>query len=230
MPTVDGQTVLSIIIGLAATSLTFWIAYRKTIGAREERVHAANRDILATVLQRIAVEREVLSDAQFEAIRKARSYRSDAPFHRLFIFREVLEIVLSDVLENRFLDKQAKNDVIGVIERCRTNSVLEAVHESDTNVAEQKRKYIATLAFVSGAVGFAISTLYYIASEKIAEADQAFYRLVMAVSILAGVLTASSLMITRRFGRFNRERDYQHRRVQSYFSTATARFKSDNDL
>ena len=78
-PNFDGQTLFTFVVGTVVTLITFWVGYKKTIGAQEERTRAANQDLIASVLRRVAVEREVMQAVQFEYIREAKSYKWPAP-------------------------------------------------------------------------------------------------------------------------------------------------------
>jgi hypothetical protein len=49
IPKFDGQTVASIVIGAAISVVTFWLGYRRTVGAQEERVRIANSEIISTL-------------------------------------------------------------------------------------------------------------------------------------------------------------------------------------
>jgi hypothetical protein len=63
--------------------VTFWIGYKKTIGAQEERARAVNQELISSVLRRGAMERAVMEEKQFQHIRNAKSYKSSIPVRRL---------------------------------------------------------------------------------------------------------------------------------------------------
>jgi hypothetical protein len=104
IPALDGQTIVSIAVGIIVTIATFIIGYKQTIGARDERLRSANLSLAASVLRRIAVEREQMPLDHFEALKRATSYRAMVPEPRLHAFTQSLDIALSDTLASEFLD------------------------------------------------------------------------------------------------------------------------------
>lgn len=113
----DTQTILSLIIGTLISLILFWVGYRKTIGAREERVNSANVQLINSVLRRVAVEREVMSSAQFEKLREAKAYRAAVSQKSLLSFESVTSQVLAEVIETDFLDAKSKNAIIIILEQ-----------------------------------------------------------------------------------------------------------------
>jgi hypothetical protein len=113
----DGQTIVSIAIGAVITLMTFWLAYKKTIGAQDERVRAASQELIASVLKRVAVEREYMMPALFSEIRRAKAYRAGIAVDRLITFSEARGVVLAEVIDNNFLDQASKNAIIALLEQ-----------------------------------------------------------------------------------------------------------------
>ncbi len=123
LPNVDGQTTFSIVVGLIATIATFWIGYRKTIGARDERLRAADQELCSSVIKRIAVERQAIDAAQFLALRRAKSIRAQVPVRRLIGFHDALSITLLETVDNNFLDAPSKNSILELIAKSRSEGV-----------------------------------------------------------------------------------------------------------
>lgn len=119
VPSFDGQTLFSLIVSLAVALATFYWGYRNTIGVREERIRTANGDVVASALRRLAVERERLTGEQFDAIVKTKSYRAAVSEVRMTSFDRVLDAVTTDIIDNVFLDKTAKEEILSLVDESR---------------------------------------------------------------------------------------------------------------
>lgn len=119
VPNFDGQTLFTFVVGTIVTLVTFWVGYKKTIGAQEERTRAVNQELVSSVLRRVAVERELMEANQFGHIKTAKSYKSSVSIQRLIGFGDALSIVLSEIIDNDFLDPSSKKSIIDLIEKSR---------------------------------------------------------------------------------------------------------------
>lgn len=153
-PRIDGQTAFSIILGSILTFGTFWIGYRKTIGAADERLRSANIDLCNSVVRRIAVERAKMTHDQFSALRRAKSFRSQVSINRLMNFNDALDYSMLEIMDNDFLDSPSKDIIINLITDSR-NSQSSHEEKSNTRVIGEKSAYfvVSTLGIVSAAVG-----------------------------------------------------------------------------
>lgn len=164
IPPLDGQTIFSIAIGLVVSVVTFWIGYRQTIGAREERLRSANLGLASSVLRRIAVEREQMPVAHYEAIRRATAYRGSVAVRRLHEFSQSLDIATLDTLSSDFLDTSSKNAIIQLIDDSRATAleVPGSAESSPTNADFFSRVatsvLLAATSIATGAVVVAILT------------------------------------------------------------------------
>jgi len=122
LPTFDGQTIFTSVVGGLFSLVTFIIGYKKTVGARQERFRAANQELIASVLRRVAVEREVMDATQFQYIREAKAYRTSTPIQQLVVFDAALSVVLSEIIDNNFLDQPSKNAIIDLLAQSRKSS------------------------------------------------------------------------------------------------------------
>lgn len=132
IPEMEAQTVFSIVVGIVVTIGTFWIGYRQTIGAREERLRSANLLLIAAALRRIAVERQVLPVTHYASVSRAVAYRSSVLVSTLNSFEVTLDIALSDILASEFLDLTSKNSIVNIIEESRGSIVVEEKAEQKT--------------------------------------------------------------------------------------------------
>lgn len=151
LPQFDGQTIFSLIVGLIVSWLTFWWGYKNTIGAKEERIRAANFELTAAVLKRIAIEREPVTATQFDAVRRTKAYRAAVPERRLWPFAHILDAVMTDIFDNGFIDKSAKSAIIEVLYQSRASEVEVKVKE--TAAPPEYRWAVAFLVAFSGLLG-----------------------------------------------------------------------------
>ncbi|MDW9409080.1 hypothetical protein GOB43_14030 [Sinorhizobium meliloti] len=190
LPEMDGGTVFSTVLGLAATFATFYVAYRKTEGAREERLRATNLELVASVFRRIAVERESLPLGHFSAMRKAKGYKAQIDANQLSGYSDVLDLVTCEAIENQFLDKAAKADVLKIIEE----SGRSAQPEKPINGADKRRKkwLVAVLASFSIAVGVATTWFAqaFIVVEVPASAKSTTVEMMLTIAALGAALFA----------------------------------------
>lgn len=196
IPAMDGQTVISLLIGTIITLVTFWFGYTKTIGAREERIAAANRALASSVLRRIAVEREQMPGDQYEAILRARAYNHNVSPQRLFTFNQVLDHVLSETVDNNFLDRDSKNAIVGLVSGSRS-----APAPSPEKAADEPGLFpaltlmLAASSVVLGTAGTAMFDLFrqVIATDgaPLAKPDN----MLVTSAILAGVTLLLSMTI-----------------------------------
>ncbi|SEG59533.1 hypothetical protein SAMN04488115_107202 [Bosea lathyri] len=138
VPSFDGQTTASIVIGIVVSFWTYWLSYKRTIGAQDERVRSTSNELISSVIKRVAVEREVMSHVQFRTIRRAKAYRAQIDNDRLISFDDARAVVLSDVIDNNFLDQVAKSAIIDLLDK--SGEDRPALTEIDSkNPAEDKR-------------------------------------------------------------------------------------------
>jgi hypothetical protein len=121
LPSIDGQTAFSIAVGAVLTLATFWFAYRKTIGAKEERIRSANRELISSVIKRVAVERQPLTSEHYSRLRRAKGYDKSLNSSQLLTFPTVRDIVFSEIVESSFLDQVSKDEIIALLDQCDVN-------------------------------------------------------------------------------------------------------------
>lgn len=153
LPTVDGQTLLSIVLGAALTIVTFWIGYRKTIGAQDERSKNANLDLCSSLIKRIAVERQPVNRKQFTHLRIAKSIKSTTQVSKLISFDDAISVVLLEVIDNEFLDSASKNNIIQILDASINDS--SPFNESAIEITNDSRipSTLLKISMVSISVG-----------------------------------------------------------------------------
>lgn len=148
----DFQSLFYTGVGVAVSVVTFWLSFKKIAGAVEERVRSINATLMSSCIQRIAVERSILSAEQFYSMRRAAEYRADLPQNCLFDFYQALDSITLDVMENRFLDKDSKQNIIDLLRESRvTGQRHQAV--SKVKKSEKLAALFASLALFSAVAG-----------------------------------------------------------------------------
>jgi len=170
VPNFDGQTLFTFIVGTIVTLITFWVGYKKTIGAQEERTRAVNQELISSVLRRVAVERELMESGQFGHIKTAKSYKSSVPIQRLIGFGDALSIVLSEIIDNDFLDASSKKSIIELIEKSRASHTPPEARPSGTRSAleqiEKMRLWRQTATFSLAVISIIVGLFAALLSTK----------------------------------------------------------------
>lgn len=229
VPDFDGQTVVSLFIGLVVSWLTFWWGYKNTVGVREEKIRGANFELAGAVLRRLAVDREPVTAAEFDAIRRTKAYKAAVPERRLWPFGHILDAVLTDIFENNFIDKTAKAAIITLLEASRVSD-REAVAKEDAGSKADDRPPVGLLAGASAFAG-ALSAIAYAVFSQL-DAPKKLDLDVSAGSIfLQGVLAiaGTAIAMVAMFKAFTtvkleRQRYHQARFEQQMLDEATRRY------
>lgn len=159
LPSFDGQTIFSIVLGAILTVVTFWFGYRKTIGAQDERQRAASSELCSSVIKRVAVERRAISAEQFSALRWAKAYKLQVQADRLIDFSGALSMALSETVDNSFLDVETKQSVISLIEESRIGAerAVQSQHGSIADKDSYRLKLVSVLGTFSILAGVMFS-------------------------------------------------------------------------
>ncbi len=106
------DTLVQILIGVAVSVGLFLIGYRQTIGARRERVHAANSVIESILLRRIVLESYTpsLEDVSRFVEGKARDHRVRPP--DLWSEPQILDTIVTRIIESDFITREQRNEIL----------------------------------------------------------------------------------------------------------------------
>lgn len=154
----DTQTVISIVIGVVVSVATFWLGYRRTVGAFEERIRNANSALTASVVKRIAVERETMSSPHYALLKRAKAYSLSIDIQKLLTFADAKAIVFSEIIDNNFLDQASKNAIIDLLDKSGLGGEEAVIDlEPETYINEIKANSFQLLAFMSGVIGLGVA-------------------------------------------------------------------------
>ncbi len=210
LPNFDGQTVVSLFVGSVLTLATFWFAYKKTLGAQDERARTAGQELILSVQRRVAVEREPISVGQFDEIRRAKSIRSSVSINRLLDFSDVLACVLADVVDNGFLESSSKTEIIHLINQSKNTGLAlpSTPRMVEVEKNKQREKTIAILATLAAMVGiaggFLAALIPFEAEHRLSEGlsssskkDLLFLVAILTATLIAAVATMIQLLSSR---------------------------------
>lgn len=113
---IDTKTAISILVGAVISVGTYWLGARKTRGAVQERIRAANGQLVDAVIKRIAVERQPMPEAHFRFLRSAKAREAIINENDIITFLEAKADVFAAVVSNDFLDASGKNAIIEVLD------------------------------------------------------------------------------------------------------------------
>ena len=159
VPNFDGQTLFTFVLGTIITLITFWVGYKKTIGAQEERVCSANHDLVSSMVRRVAVERQAMDAGQYQLLRGAKALPIGLPVERLIAFGDALSIVLLDIIDNNFLDQAAKAAIIALLDQSRSTTPEgpDKKNERDKKESKMREAALASLGFLSAFTGLVVA-------------------------------------------------------------------------
>jgi len=141
---------------------TYWLGARKTRGAAQERVRGANTALVASLIRRIALERQVMPGTHYAYLRSAKARESGIAVTSLLNFEQAKADVFSAVVSNEFLDVAGKNSIIELLSQSvddgSDNSVLKSPDDGtrDSSFASVLSLGVS-LAFGVGALFLSLS-------------------------------------------------------------------------
>jgi hypothetical protein len=176
MGSLDGY--LQTAIGIAVSLVLFWLGYRQTIGARDERAAAANADVERLILRRILtgtnwIQRSAL-DRVFRA--KAQDYRVSRD--SLMSVDQLIDTLFCRVLENDLVHDEELLNLLTQITHAGfqlpgaptprpTTETASIVLNAEAGTERERRISVIVLASVSSIVGVGIS-LFPVITDRLA--------------------------------------------------------------
>ncbi len=196
--------ILRIAIGPTLSLIFFFIGYRRTVGARKERAHAAEMEIERLMLRRVIVDGYTPSwdDLARLIARKARQHRVKVT--DLASEAQLLTGVYIDVLENEFVahnDREALLKKLDGVLQAR-EAEEQADHTPDVDAAldyadraevdRQRQRGLAAIATLAAAAGTAAA-----AAANTGDATPRSRELVLTVAVISSLLVALAAVVVR---------------------------------
>lgn len=189
---------LQTMAGVAVSVVLFLIGYRQTVGARRERVRAANTDVERTLVRRIVLDSytPALEDVTRLIDGKARDYRLNA--RELLSESQLMNTLFTRMLETDFLTPQQRGEVVG-----RVSAVLEKAEAApvpEAHVLElPSRKERDTTWGLVGLLGLAASSLGGLASVWLIGGDGGEMWWALGAAFAMSVVAITMITLTYRF-------------------------------
>lgn len=150
----DFQTFLAL-AGIAISILLFLIGYRKTIGAKKERVQTANKEIIESLLKRLVLEDFAPRTDEIERFASGKATDYLIRPQDVMSVDEIIDSLYTRVLDNDFIGPDQRRKIV---DRLRTLSEVEdeEVISSETMVetatTRTRTKYSALLLALASTI------------------------------------------------------------------------------
>ena len=148
------------IIGIAVSVGLFLIGYRKTVGAKKERIAGANAELAKILVRRIVLEKYAPSEAHLARLieGKARDYRVRPG--ELLSETQLLNTIYTRIVESDLIPAEQRNEILDRIAPALSASeiapvpeqIVEEVETSD-RLARRTRADVALMAVMTSMVG-----------------------------------------------------------------------------
>lgn len=167
----DINILLTIFLGLGIPLLTFFITYKKTIGASKEREKTAYREIVSLIAKLIAHEK---INPNFDIINgliksKAREYNVNLDVSYI---PTIFEDVMAKFIENEFISQSVKKNLIDKVQLTQ-KEIFEAKETKEATFREKEPSfndnYIILLSTVAALVASIITVIIAVQEKIISE-------------------------------------------------------------
>ena len=99
------QTLLGIVVSI----ILFWIAYRQTIGAKKERIKAANDKLIDTILRRVVLEDYHPKIEEINRIIEGKSRDFKVREKDLLSSAQILNTIYTRIFENDLITQELRD-------------------------------------------------------------------------------------------------------------------------
>lgn len=136
--------------GIFITLAVFFISYRKTIGAKKERVKSANKEIVAILARTIANPQVNIDRKAVQSVIRSKAREYNVAIDDLNDMFMVLEDVMTKYIENEFISEDVKNTLVE-----KTKELLKEKEEEKVRVGripDISKDRLAILMSTTGAM------------------------------------------------------------------------------
>ena len=149
------EVYISSILGIAVSVLVFILTYRQTIGARRERIRAANSDIEKILLKRVVLDSYKPSVKEISRLIDAKAREYNLRSTELYAEAQVLDTIFTRVIETDFISSDKRNEIIELLAPVFTQAEEKPLEETTVVqlASERKRQKVRTsLSLLMGIV------------------------------------------------------------------------------
>jgi hypothetical protein len=110
---------LSGVLGVVLTVIFFLIGYRQTLGAKKERIRAANEIIIDTLLRRLILEPNFSIPAkEVEKFISGKALDARLTYSDVISGRELEAIIYSRIVDNDYVAADARKTILARVNEC----------------------------------------------------------------------------------------------------------------
>lgn len=181
------------VLGIIVSILLFLIGYRQTIGAKKERIAAANTEIGRVLIRRIVLEKYApkIKDITRLVEGKARDYRVQPA--ELLSETQILNTIYTRIMESDLIPAEQRDELLDRVTSALTTSeekpaeyIVEEVTSSE-KIIKKNNTYLLMLATIASMIG---ATIPLISDLKAVEV-----KLPEAIASTAGIAAISMALI-----------------------------------
>ena len=132
----DTNILLTVLFGIGIPIITFYITYKKTVGAKNERKRTANRDIVSIMAKLIAHEQINPNFDMINGLIRSKSREYDVNIDASSI-PLIFEDVMTKFIENEFISQDIKKNLIDKVQLIQ-NETFESKETKEATVSIQE--------------------------------------------------------------------------------------------
>ena len=188
----DASTLTSTIIGIAFSTTLFLLGYRRTIGARKERIRSGNDEIEKILVRRIVLENFMPNREEIYRLIDAKARDFGVRPSDLLSEDQLINTVYTRIVESDFIPLEQRKNVLGhlgsAIEDTKEEPVREeSLDEALSSMGSRRRSsfMVGTIAVSATLVGTLFTALAAIYRVKVELSEVLFTLTLTATTSLA---------------------------------------------
>jgi hypothetical protein len=225
------------ILGIIISIGTFLIGYRQTVGAKKERVRAANDEIEKIMVRRIVLEHLVPSTEIISRLMEAKSRDFRVKVSDIYSESQMLNTIFTRIMETDLIAKEQRDKVVENIEPILLKSEKEPFSEQQAvEIANRPRRKssvdslpIFILGVIASIIGAAIAMAPEIIKNGLVVSDFKISDLAVLLASVIGVL-AASIIVRFKDRQEETSRDVTIRTLDRHFQLEAEVLKSINKI
>lgn len=152
----DTQTMWAV-GGIAVSILLFLFSYRRTIGAKRERIKTANKEVIDGLLKRLVLEDLLPSHDEIRRFISGKATEHLLRASDLIGMDELLNSLFAQIMDNDLIAPEARRSLIEklkpLLQEDDPDEVVSAISKMENGPRQRARTLAFTLAFASAMLG-----------------------------------------------------------------------------
>jgi hypothetical protein len=182
--------------GILVSLLTFWLGYRQTIGAKQERIRATNAEIESTVLKRMLLEGITPSFRDLVHLISGKAITANLSVGEMRSVDDFVDVLWMRVLENDLIPAERRKEILSTVFPIETDTKAAAGAanlEDGTSLSAQRPRrlvpMVVILVLVAAVLGTAVAAIPAFRTESLSiETVLAFFGVIVAVLALPALV------------------------------------------